>query len=101
MARGRTAVQFARKHPEAIGALKLGRFDAETRKWRLLRSALLRLTGAFDRTPELVIDLVSRLEVRRPRRLDRYYTMALDYCYWAGVQAAGREDAPADTEPRT
>lgn len=101
MARGRTAVQFARKHPEAMGALKLGRFDAETRKWRLLRSALLRLTGAFDRTPELVIDLVSRLEARRPRRLDRYYTMALDYCYWAGVQAARREDAPADTEPRT
>jgi glycosyltransferase involved in cell wall biosynthesis len=91
IARGRTAVLFVRKHPEALAALKLGAFDAETRKWRLLRSVLLRLTRRSDVVPDAVIRLVSTLELRRPRRLDRYYAMALDYCYWVGAQAAQRD----------
>jgi GT2 family glycosyltransferase len=91
MARGRTAVLFARKHPEAVGSLKLGAFHAETRKWRLLRAVLLGLTPAFESVPDGVTRLVTSLERRRPVRLDRYYAMALDYFYWAGARAEERE----------
>ena len=66
MARGNTAVLFARKHPEVAGDLKLGSFDAGTRKWRLLRSVMLALTGVFRGLPGVVISLVTALERRRP-----------------------------------
>jgi GT2 family glycosyltransferase len=95
MARGRTAVYFARKHPEVAGQLRLGAYARETRKWRLLRRTLLAATRMSGGIPRGVTGLMTWLERRRPRRLDRYYTMALDYCYWAGVQAATREDAEA------
>jgi GT2 family glycosyltransferase len=94
MARGKTAVLFARKHPEVAGELKLGTFDRGTRKWRLLRGLMLGLTRVFEGLPGLVISLVSALERRRPRRLDRYYSMALDYFYWVGVQTALRFREP-------
>lgn len=94
VARGKTAVLFARKHPEVLRELKLGAFDRETRKWRLLRAALLGFTSVFDGVPEAVISLVTTLERRRPRRLDRYYAMALDYFYWVGVRSALRAGDP-------
>ncbi len=94
VARGKTAVLFARKHPEVLQELKLGAFDRETRKWRLLRAVLLGCTRLFGGAPEAVIFLVTKLERRRPRRLDRYYAMALDYFYWVGVQAARRAGEP-------
>jgi GT2 family glycosyltransferase len=95
MARGRTAVLFARKHPEVVRSLKLGAFAAETRKWRLLRAVLLGLTRRFGSVPDAVIRLMTGLEKRRSRRLDRYYAMALDYFYWVGVRAEQRESGPA------
>jgi GT2 family glycosyltransferase len=94
MARGRTAVLFARKHPEVGDQLRLGAYHRETWKWRLLRGVLLRFSAASARVPDLVIALVKRLERRRPARLDRYYTMALDYFYWLGVRAALRQRDP-------
>jgi GT2 family glycosyltransferase len=93
IARGRTAVYFARKHPTVAGQLRLGAYDRETPKWRLLRGALLWATRVFPGLPRAVIGLVTRLERRQPRRLDRYYTMALDYCYWVGAQAVTGEPA--------
>ena len=94
MARGRTAVLFASKHPEIAGQLRLGAYEAGTRKWRLLRGALLGLTRVFSGLPSAVISLVTTLERRPPRRLDRYYTMALDYLYWVGARAALRSRSP-------
>jgi hypothetical protein len=79
------------------GRLRLGAYGRETRKWRLLRGALLSATRVFRRLPRAVIGLVTQLERRRPRRLDRYYTMALDYCYWVGVQAVTREPTEEGT----
>ena len=35
--------------------------------------------------------LVERLERWEPPRLDKYYTMAIDYLYWYGALAAMRE----------
>ncbi|MBA3496246.1 MAG: glycosyltransferase [Gemmatimonadales bacterium] len=91
IARGRTAVYFARKHHEVVDQLRLGAYAQETRKWRLLRSALLGLGRVFHGLPIAVIALMTRLERQRPPRLDRYYAMALDYFYWVGVQAVVRE----------
>jgi GT2 family glycosyltransferase len=101
VARGKTAVLFGNKHPEVRRELKLGAFDRETRKWRLLRAVLLGFTRLFDGVPDAVTSLVTTLERRRPRRLDRYYAMALDYFYWVGVQAALRagESVPAGHHP--
>ena len=93
-ARGSTAVLFARKHPEVAGDLRLGSFDAGTRKWRLLRSVMLATTGVFRGLPGVVISLVTALERHPPRRLDRYYTMALDYFYWVGARTALRVREP-------
>ncbi len=91
MARGRTAVYFARKHPGVVDQLRLGAFSQETRKWRLLRSVLLGFGGVFRGLPEAVIALIIRVERQRPPRLDRYYAMALDYFYWAGVRSVVSE----------
>jgi glycosyltransferase involved in cell wall biosynthesis len=93
-ARGKTAVVFARKHPEVAAQLKLGGFDAGTRKWRLLRGVLLSLTRVFGGLPGMVTSLICALERRPPRRLDRYYTMALDYFYWVGARTALRLREP-------
>ncbi len=90
-ARGRTAVVFARKHPEVVGSLRLGTFRAGTRKWRLLRGVLLGLTRLSGSVPDAVVRLMVGLEQRRPPRLDRYYAMALDYFYWVGARAEQRE----------
>jgi GT2 family glycosyltransferase len=94
-ARGRTAVLFARKHPEVVDSLKLGAFNAGTRKWRLLRGVLLGLTRLSGSVPDAVIRLMARLEQRRPPRLDRYYAMALDYFYWVGARTEQRESGSA------
>ena len=42
----------------------------------------------------LKVALISTLERRPPRRLDRYYTMALDYFYWVGARTALRSGGP-------
>jgi len=94
VARGTTAVQFARKHPEVKEELRLGAFGAETWKWRLLRAALLKLSRASDCVPLTVISVIATLERRQALRLDRYYSMALDYFYWVGAQAALRGEEP-------
>jgi glycosyltransferase involved in cell wall biosynthesis len=91
MARGHTAVQFARKHPEVVTRLRLGAFERETRKWRMLRAALLGLGGVLHGMPGVIVWLVTRLERARPARLDRSYSMALDFFYWVGARAAMRE----------
>jgi GT2 family glycosyltransferase len=91
IARGRTAVLFAQKHPEDLDRLKLSEYHRETLTWRVLREALLRLSRVTDRVPGWIIALIGWLERREPRRLERYYTMAIDYLYWCGVVAARRE----------
>ena len=55
---------------------------------------MLAMTRVFRGLPGVVISLVTALERRRPRRLDRYYTMALDYFYWVGARTALRVREP-------
>ena len=97
MARGRTAVYFAAKHRDIAGDLKLSAYARETRKWRVLRSLLLAATRVYPGTSRMIASVIAWLEPRRPRRMARYYTMALDYFYWVGVRTAvhQRPEGPA------
>jgi glycosyltransferase involved in cell wall biosynthesis len=91
IARGRTAVLFAAKHPEVVDRIKLSEYHQWPWRWRALRALLLRLSRVTDRVPGWVVAAVERLERWEPRRLDKYYTMAIDYLYWYGALAAMRE----------
>jgi GT2 family glycosyltransferase len=90
IAKGHTAVLLARKYPNTFRDLKLSTYHQGSRKWRLLRAALLLLSRWWGKTPDMVIGLMEWLEWRRPTQLDLYYGLALDYCYWLGARSALR-----------
>lgn len=96
IARGRTAVLFARKHPDIASSLKLATYDEGSRASRLLRSVMLWLSDRVPGFPDRVALATGWLERRRPRRLHSYYTFALDYFFWTGARAAVRESAAGD-----
>ena len=91
IARGRTAVLFAGKHPEIVDRIQLSQFDKESWRWRALRGALLRLSRLSHRVPDAVVAVIGLLERREPARMDKYYTLAIDYLYWYGALGALRE----------
>jgi glycosyltransferase involved in cell wall biosynthesis len=95
IARGETAVLFARIHPDAAAGLRLAGYGEGSWKWRLLRSVLLWISDLRRDFPERLMQLVTRLEQRRPRRLHAYYTMAVDFFFWLGARSArAREEKP-------
>jgi hypothetical protein len=94
VARGRTAVLFAGKHPEIVDRIPLSQFYAEPWRWRMVRGALLGLSRLSPRVPDLVVGLIDRVERLEPARMDKYYTLAIDYLYWHGALAAMREQSP-------
>ena len=91
IARGRTAVLFAGKHPEVRGRLKLAEYRDAPWKWRALRGLLLGLGRVTDRGPAWVVACMARLEALQPARLNKYYTLAIDYLFWYGALGAMRE----------
>ena len=91
IAKGRTAVQCARKHPAVAARLRLGTYRDGDRRWRLLRAALLAWGGATERGPELLIRSIGAVERVQPAVALRLYTPALDVCFWFGVRAALHE----------
>jgi len=93
IAKGRTAVLLAKKHPHTYYDLKLSTYRGGSRKWRLLRAGLLGFSRFCLWTPDWMAQSMAWLEQRRPARLDLYYTLALDYFYWLGAQAVLRESA--------
>lgn len=95
IAKGKTAVLLACKHPEIAGGLKLSTYRDGSRKWRMLRSVLLAASMRTPAIPDLVVGLVAWAERRRSPRLDEYYGLTLDYLFWFGVRSAQREDRAA------
>ena len=91
VARGHTAVLFARKHPDVASSPKLAAYHAGSPAWRLIRSLMLSLSRWLPRFPEWMIGLMTWLEHRRPRRLHTYYRLALDYFFWVGARSTLRE----------
>lgn len=91
VAKGRTAVLFTRKHPQAYQHLKLATYEHGSRKRRGVRAVLLASTRIWPGTPTAIVAAVRRLERTRARRLHRYYAVALDFFYWLGASTAARE----------
>jgi GT2 family glycosyltransferase len=91
IARGRTAVLFAGKHPGIVSRMKLSEYHAGPRPWRFMRGLLLKLSRVTGRVPEWVVTVIGRLEQRQAARLEKFYTLAIDYLYWYGAFAALRE----------
>jgi glycosyltransferase involved in cell wall biosynthesis len=97
IARGRTAVLFAAKHPAVVDRIKLSEYGQWPWRWRALRALLLRLSRVTDRVPGWIVAAVERLERWGPPRLDKYYTMAIDFLYWYGAFGAMREQRTGAT----
>jgi GT2 family glycosyltransferase len=95
IARGRTAVLFAGKHPDIVDRIKLSEFHSGPWRWRALRGVLLRASRVTGRVPAWVVAVIGWLERHEPSRLGKYYTMAIDYLYWYGALDAMREQ-PSD-----
>jgi GT2 family glycosyltransferase len=93
VALGRTTVLMATMHPKTYPDLKLSLYESEWRMWRPLRACLLGFSRLWPGTYGGVISFMRWLERRRPVRLNFYYTLALDYCFWLGVQAVLHENA--------
>ncbi len=100
IAKGRTAVLLAQKHPEAVPELKLGTFARASRKWRATRALLLAVAASWPGSSAHVARAVGRLTERRPGRAPRVLPLLFDYLFWAGVAAARREvGAPMPAGP--
>jgi GT2 family glycosyltransferase len=95
VAKGRSAVLLATKHPECLPFLKLATYREGSAKRRMVRRALLFMTQVFPPTRMLVVRLLNGLELLEPQVLDRYFPLVLDYFFWAGASAALRENDPA------
>ena len=95
MAKGRTAVLCASKHPDKVARLKIGSRPEGTARWRMLRTGLVKGSAFSRRIPAEVVRWVTRLEARRAPDLFSWYSRALDYFFWLGVDTELRERARA------
>lgn len=89
MAKGHTAVLLARKHPHAVGELKLGAYRREPVVRRAGVRLLLGVTRVLPSTPERLTRAVAWLGDHRAPGVERLYPTVLDYFYWCGACEAG------------
>jgi len=95
IAKGRTAVLLASKHPEALPVLQLSEYEQGSWQWRLARAGLLVASSWWSSTPDKVIALIQWFERRQVKSLHLYSRFVLDYVYWLGAQTALRENRRA------
>lgn len=88
LAKGRTAVLLARKHPSVAGQLQLSQYHAASPQWKVARSILLGLSRRSDRVALVIARLLDRVVRLAPGRLHCLYSLGLDYLYWSGAFAA-------------
>ncbi|MBI2865281.1 MAG: glycosyltransferase family 2 protein [Chloroflexi bacterium] len=91
IAKGRTAVILALKHPSVWADSRLDTYHQGSRKWRLARAMLLGLSRRFGGTPVRVIQFFGWLEKALPAHYETCYNLLLDYCFWHGAQMEARE----------
>ena len=92
--KGRTAVQLAVLHPEVFGSLRLARPGDASRPWLAMRSLLLAASRRAAPTRSAVLAVTVALERLGLWRSPLFYRAALDYAFWAGVDAELRESTP-------
>jgi len=93
LAKGRTTVQLARRHPEVFSDLRLASPDDGSRPWLAARAVLLTLTRRLPATATVVFALFSLLERLALWRAPLFYRPVLDFAFWAGVDAELRESS--------
>jgi GT2 family glycosyltransferase len=96
VAKGRTAVLFARLHPEARAQLKLGTFYREPLRRRIVVNTLLAATRLLPPLRSVLIGLIGWLGEHRMPGAQFLYPLMLDYLYLCGARDAERELPAAD-----
>lgn len=91
LAKGKTTVQLARRHPEVFPDLRLANPDDSSQPWLAVRAVLLWATRRLPATSGAVFALFSLLERLGAWRFPLFYRPVLDYAFWAGVDATLRE----------
>lgn len=89
--KGRTTVLLARSHPEVFGDLRLAAPYDSSRPWLAMRAVLLWATRRVPATAGVVFAVAALLERAGLWRQPLFYRAALDYAFWAGVDAELRE----------
>jgi GT2 family glycosyltransferase len=89
--KGRTTVLLARRHPQVFAELRLAAPDDGSRPWLALRAVLLWATRRSAATASALFALDSLAERLGLWRAPLFYRAALDYAFWAGVEASLRE----------
>jgi GT2 family glycosyltransferase len=92
VAKGRTAVVLARKHPSARESLKLGTRHRESPVRRAALALLLGATRVVPPLREWIVRAMASLGDSAPSAALRVYPLVLDYCYWCGVRMEERAD---------
>jgi GT2 family glycosyltransferase len=88
IAKGRTSMLLAEKHPEVRGYLKLSSYAAASPRWRLVRALLLACSVRWPTLTERLIQAMDRLDHARLPGSPLAYELILDYLYWVGVRRA-------------
>jgi GT2 family glycosyltransferase len=87
---GRTAVLFARKHPEVLPSLDLGQFASRSRRTRLHLAALVLLDRLRRDLPSRLVASVQRFERSMTpgdeAALFARYDRLFDALYWIGAE---------------
>ncbi|HVY55407.1 MAG TPA: hypothetical protein VHC46_06590, partial [Thermodesulfobacteriota bacterium] len=86
--RGKAKVMFTLEYPNTFYYNRICEFNKGTLKWRLFRNGLIRASRLFPQIPGLAARLVMMLEKVIPSRMNRYYSLSLDYYFWLGVSYA-------------
>ena len=91
---GRTAVLFARKHPDVLPTLTLGRFANRSRRARLRLAAIVLLDRLRPDLPSRLVASVQRFERSATPADDAAlfarYDRLFDALYWIGAERALR-----------
>jgi GT2 family glycosyltransferase len=88
IAKGRTAVLLAEKHPHTLNELKLATFHDGPYLLRLLRNIALETGDQFPAVHEIIRKIVIKAEQKRLISCYHFYTLVLGYFYWTGVRSA-------------
>jgi GT2 family glycosyltransferase len=91
LAKGATTVLLARTHPDTFEALRLAAPRDSSRPWLAARAILLWLTRRWDGATDVVFAVAALLERIGLWRQPLFYRAALDYAFWAGVDAELRD----------
>jgi hypothetical protein len=87
---GRTAVLFARKHPDILPSLALGRFSSRPRRARLRLAMTILLDRVVPNLPSRLVAAVERFEPTSARAGDATlfarYDRLFDALYWIGAE---------------